>query len=126
MGLNAALVDRARIIRQQTTGKKIEGTTIYEDVEQPWFRVRLTEAEAPEGSYDPRQKRVTRSAALLVARKDVAHNLVEIRASDRLEIRSRELGEGIWEVTAAPGPIRKKRRVIGWEAAVNQVDDAGS
>jgi hypothetical protein len=123
MALGSALVDRGRIVRQATTGVKVEGTTIFEPEFLPLFKCRLTLNEDVEKDADPRRKRVTREATLMVNKKDKGHNLVEVRASDRVEVISKQLGTGVWEVTGDPEPLRKRRVVIGWIVGVSRVDD---
>lgn len=123
MGLRAALVDRAVRLRKDPTGRRVEGTTIYEEqeAEQP-VRVRLTVQAAGEDLGDGRS--VTEpTPTLMVYRKDLGGQPLDWRATDRVRVTSRELGEAIYEVDGEPVPIRKKRRVIGWTLTVKRVEE---
>lgn len=123
MGLNAALKDKARVISATPEPLKVEGKTVSTPTSGEWFKVRL---ELPEGnaSEGPGQRRrAITSPTLLVALKDAAGQPVDFNIRDYLEVDSPQLGRSVWVITADPAPIRKKRRVIGWTASVQEVDD---
>lgn len=123
MALGAALVDRGRVVRLGEPGPKVEGTTKYKDVKGPLFKCRLEEGQQSEGEVNPNRKRVTANANMIYDKKDSSGNVLEIRASDRVEVVSQELGTAIWEAGGSPEPLRKRRKVIGWEIPLRRVED---
>lgn len=123
MGLNSALVDRARVINKRAAGRVVDGTTIYGETEGEWFRCRLELGRETE-TLDPAtsERSVHRTPSLMVALRDLAGDPVELNVEQRLEIESRELGNQLWDVLSAPEPMRKKRKVIGWQATLRRVE----
>lgn len=124
MSLNAALVDRARRLVDTPTPQRVEGTTQFQTLTYPWFRVRLTLSPAPESDdAQGARRRVPRPGSLLVGLKDADGNLNAVNADDRLEVDSKQLGRAIYQVTGDGEPIRKKRKLIGWMATVTRVEE---
>lgn len=130
MALGAALVDQARIIsRRPVAAARVEGSTQYVDHVGPWIKARLTIPQAPEAVDQPLRgrRRVAEVPVLMLAPKDKDGNLVLLTTEHRLGVTSKQqLGEGVeavYEVTADPKPIRKKRTVIGWTVALRRVKD---
>jgi hypothetical protein len=127
MALGAALVDRARIVRNESLAVKVEGSTRFVRVPQPWFKARLELPRAPEG-VDPGggRRRAVRVPTLMAALKDEDGNLLALRHEDEVEFVSRTLfGDDeprLYRLTVDAAPIRKKRRVIGWEASVARIE----
>jgi hypothetical protein len=121
VSLNAALVDRGRVVRK-VAGAKVQGRSRVTDVHGAWFRVRLMPGPVPEGEDEQRgRRRTSPSPSLMAAVKDEAGELVEIRSSDEIEVDSPELGLARWRVTGDPEPMRKKRRVIGWTVTLERL-----
>jgi hypothetical protein len=96
----------------------------------PLFRCRLTLPQSPESVDEaPRGRRraVRTVPTLMMDRRDSEGNDLVVTTEHRLGIFSKQqFGEGVevlFEVTADPEPIRKKRRVIGWMVTVRQVVD---
>jgi hypothetical protein len=124
MGLNSALVDRARIARRSTAGVKVEGRTRFGTVTGAWFRCRLelsSRAQANEGESSV--KRVVERPNIMFAVKDSEGRPVDMLATDRVQIVSQQLGIFYFEVQGNPTPLRKKRRVIGWQVDLNAIDE---
>lgn len=122
MALGSALVDRARRIVKEPATSRVEGTTIFEDVPGPWFRCRLFLTGDPESDDDQRSRRRTpRRPTLLVGRRDTEGNVIELRADERLEVNSPQLGRAVWHIDGEPEPLRRRRSVIGWQVAVSRV-----
>lgn len=124
MGLNAALVDKARVVEKRGAGRVVDGETIYGDVTGPWFKVRIqlgTEGESIDGATEERS--VHRTPSLLVALRDELGDPVILTVEDRLEVVSRELPQVSteWDVIADPQPLRKRRRVKGWIVTLRKV-----
>lgn len=130
MALGAAMVDLARIyVQRPSAGGRVEGRTqLTEDV-SPWIKARLTLPQAPEAiDQTPRgRRRVASVPTMMCLAKDKAGGLVEINTQHRIGVLSKQqFGAGvevIYQVTANPEPIRKKRKVIGWTVALRRVDD---
>jgi hypothetical protein len=141
MGLNAVLVDRARRLHSAPTPQKVEGTTQFVPVHGPWFKVRLTlpaaatteaAARVRAGLTDDggaRSKVVERPFILFGIRDSEGNSLIGedgrsvVNAHDRLEIESPQLGLHVYEITENPAPIRKKRKVIGYNASLSRVEE---
>lgn len=122
MALRAALVDRAFIQRRRADAVRVEGRTLSSLTESAEIRARLGTTRAAETLEDGR-KLVIKRPTLLLDIKDKAKLRVVPRQSDRVRVVSKELGEAIWEIDGAPQPIRKKRRVIGWEMTIAKVEE---
>jgi len=130
MALTAALVDQARVyVRRPTAGPKVEGRTQFVDSVSPWIKARLQLPASPETVDEgvrSRRRTVTVPTAM-VNFKDKAGNPVEITNQTKVGIQSKQqLGEGvevIYQVTADPEPIRKKRKVIGFTLTLRRVED---
>jgi hypothetical protein len=121
VALAGALVDRGRVVRRESTGRKVEGTTQMAPTHGPWFRARLFLQDAPERSEQGDRKKAVAMPRVMFLVTDVGGVAVDVNAEDQLEIASPELGTAVWRVTAQPAPIRKKRRVIGWEVGIERV-----
>ena len=124
MGLNTALVDRARRVVDTPLPTKVEGTTQFTPVADQWFKCRLSYQAAPESDdQQGGRRRTPRPGDILMGLKDFDGELVTVESSDRLEVDSNELGRAIFEVTADPEPIRKKKKLIGWTFTVTRVEE---
>lgn len=125
MGLNAALVDRARVVRNVSAGTRVEGRTPYTATPGQWFKVRLS---LPSGSESQASagRSTSQQAQVMTGRKDVSGAVLDVRASDQVEVVSAALGTYLFEVTGTPKPIRKKRRLLGWTVQLVEVDDQRS
>lgn len=138
MGLNAALVDRARRLYEAPNPVKVEGSTQFINVHSPWFRCRLT---LPSATYTEASSRVRAGLAdsgaisraverpyvMFGIRDEEGNSLIgddgrpTVSGQDRLEITSPQLGTFVYEIVEDPVPIRKKRRVIGFTVGVSRV-----
>lgn len=124
MSLNAALVDRARRIVDTPLPIKVEGTTVFDTVPGSWFKCRLTLPGSPEADdAQGGRRRVAKQGTILMGVKDVDHNVLALAPTDKLEVNSPQLGRAIWNVTEDPMPLRKKRKVIGYQASVTLVEE---
>lgn len=124
MALGSALKDRGRIVRKEADAKRVEGRTRFNPRALPWFRCRLTIEDARERSDDGGVMSVRRMPTLLVGARDTQRNLLAFQPDDEIEIESRELGNATFEVDGEPKPLRKKRRVIGWELRLARVTES--
>lgn len=131
MALGNALVDRARIYtRQPVAARRVEGSTRYVDSVGPWIKARLTIPMSPEqtsAAIPSSRRRVSQTPTVMLLRRDMTGVDVFVTPEMRLGILSKEqFGPGVevlFEVTADPEPIRKKRRVIGFVLSVRRVID---
>ena len=122
MGLGSACVDRARPVRRAAAGLRVEGRTQYGETKGPWFHCRLELPAAGEqaGGVTGMRPVITEPTLMYVPRDEEGDEL-HLTNQDRLEVVSRELGSEDWELTGDPQPIRKKRTLIGWQAALKRV-----
>ncbi len=122
MGFRGALVDRAVRIRKSSTGRRVEGTTIFEPNESAEIRVRLDIKAAGEELADGRIL-TEPTPVLLVFRRDMDGTYLDWKASDRILVTSAQLGEHEYEVQGEPVPMRRKRRVLGWELTLRRTEE---
>lgn len=127
MGLNTALVDKARVWGKATGQERIEGATVYEPTVSAWFRARL-ELGAGQGSESQatQAQQSVRNPSLMCGIKDSAGRQIQINGQDRIEVQSVNLGNNTFDVVGDPDPIRKKRKVIGWTVTLRRVDVHGT
>lgn len=124
MALNSALVDHARIARREAAGVKVEGRTRFGTVIGPWFRCRLelaSRSQTREGESG--MPRVLEQPSMMFAVKDTEGRVVDLLASDKVQVVSPQLGVFHFEATANPTPLRKKKRVIGWQVGLRGIDE---
>lgn len=124
MALGSVLVDKARTISRRAQPTLVDGMPISATARSDWFKARLTLNSAPEergpgGSWNHRAEQ---GATLIV--KPTANGGCPIRLQDTVEVRSVQLGDATYRVVGEPNPYRKKRRVIGYEVAVERTDEA--
>lgn len=124
MALGSALVDRARSIRNASTGAKVEGTTIVAPVAGDWFRCRLTLPQQPEApDQQDGRRRVEQRPSLLFEPLDERGQTINLTVEDYIEVDSPELGRFTFILSADPEPLRKRRTVLGYEVAIRRVED---
>lgn len=124
MAFTGCLVDRARRVVRAPTPIRVEGTTQFETLHYPWFKCRFTYNPAPDANdTQGGLRRVPRNGQIMCGLRDADGNDLQINASDRLEIDSRQLGRAVFEITSDGEPIRKKRRMLGWVTTVVRVEE---
>lgn len=124
MGFRTALVDRARTITQEPTGQVIGGTRRFTYVRGEWFRCRLTLPGAPENLEAVTFRRTAVVVpTLLYGMTDEVRDPVHLGLEMRLEVKSDALGDEVWDVVSDPEPLRRKRRVLGWQVTLRRVED---
>lgn len=123
MSFRAALVDRAvRIRKAGVPLSKVEGSTVYAPAESDEIRVRLEIQQAGEQLQDGRV--ITEpTPTLMVYRKDNSGLLLDWKSSDRIRVISKQLGTAEYEINGFPAPIRKKRKVIGWQLVLRRTEE---
>lgn len=122
MSFRGALVDRAVRIRKGSTGKRVEGTTVFAPQTSAPIKVRLDIRQAGEELTDGRVL-TEPTPMLLVFKRDLEGNKLDWKATDRLLVTSRELGEHEYEVQNEPVPLRRKRRIMGWELTLRRTEE---
>lgn len=124
--------DRGRILRKEADAKRVEGRTKFNPRALPLFRCRLTIQDAAESPEEGGLVTKRPVPQLMTLAKDTERNKLEFRIGDSVEVESRDLGVaeekgwhlvGVFEVEGEPKPIRKKRRVIGWELRLARLDE---
>ena len=123
MGLVGVLVDNARTVERRAAGQRVEGRTIYGTATGPWFKCRLTLPSALETDAEV-VRPVQIVPTVLYGIRDENGDVVILHNDVRLEVGSKELGDSVWDVVGEPEPLRKKRRVIGWQATIRRVEVA--
>jgi hypothetical protein len=124
MGLTHALVDRARLIERVPSPVRVNKRTTFTDVTEPWFRVRLQLPSAPESAEGAGgHSRVEVRPTLLVGIKDSEGNPVVLTVEKLIEVDSKELGRAVYRFDADPEPLRRRRRVIGFEVPLRRVEE---
>lgn len=122
MALGAALVDRARVVRNVPAGRRVVGRTIRTPVEGEWFRARLSLGDSTQDLDEAGGRRNVRTPSLMFGIRDLAGDPIDMTGEDRVEVASAELGTELWDVVGDPKPMRKKRRVIGYTVTLRRVE----
>lgn len=125
MAIGAVLVDRARKVSRESTGRKVEGTTLMSPTHGGWFRARLFLNDAPERDESGERRKVVQTPQLMFALTDEQSEPVRLYAEDKVEVTSNELDAGTYRLTGDPQPIRKKRAVLGYLANLERVVERG-
>jgi hypothetical protein len=112
-------------VAQEETSTKVEGQTMFKTVTYAWFRCRLTQSSLPRRPDAANGgTRVERVPTLMFDVKDEDGDAVLLTARDKVEVRSTEQGIDTltFELDGQPQPIRKKRKVIGYEVPVKRIE----
>lgn len=133
MALKGALKDRARIRRQEADARRVEGRTVFHARTYPLFRCRLDVTEGTEQKDAAGEMSVDEVPTVMTDRIDSERNPLRFQPDDELEVESRELAPstergwhlvGLFQIDGEPKPIRKKRKVIGWELRLKRVSES--
>lgn len=110
---------------QEDGGIRVRGRTTFVEVRGDWFRCRMQLPASPENLDGVTFRRsVIKVPTLMYDTVDSGRQPVVLSPEMRLEIEAPELGENqVWDVTSAPEPFRKKKRVIGWQVTLRRVED---
>ena len=122
--LGCALPDRARLIRIEDVGQKVDGRKVYDTVVMGWFRARLTVLQSSETKTAGRT-RVSRGPELLYELGDENGQMVNLHADDRVEVTSPDLGRGVWQVNGEPEIMRRRVGLVGGLAILQRVEEPG-
>ncbi len=98
VGLAANLTDRCRYRREIVATERVEGRSATATITGDWLRCRLIPGASPETTNQQGGRVVVTARAELIVGPDG----VDFRASDRIEVRSKLLGDSVWRVVAAP------------------------
>lgn len=111
------------------------GADAYERRHGPWFKALLTVQQprqfAPSGRgvYVPLEG----DAELMLGIRDTEGNLftnpdgefVAFDADDRIEVKSKQLGRGVWHVNTGVEPLRTVRGpVVGWRVGLKRYTES--
>lgn len=122
--LDAGLVGAANIPPVTNTARgRTSGASVFADSRGPWFRCRLDLPDVNASEDSARRRRVIRVPTLLYGYYDTNGDPVLLNEEQRIEIDSPELGSEVWQVNGRPKPLRKRRRVLGYEVQVKRVEE---
>lgn len=132
MAIGAALKDKARLLRNESLGERVEGSTRFvSDVPGPWFaaRLRLPQGAEAQDAAGGRRRSV-RSPTMMCAKRDELRGDVVLRAADRIEVWSPALFGGDepvrFEVAGDPQPTRKRgskrSSLLFWTVPLKRVE----
>ena len=121
MGIRSIMVDQARIVRREKSGAKVEGTSMFGNVKSPWFRCRLDVQTTDRTSSEAAGGRPVTEGVQLILPPRVAGDVMDVTADDRVEVRSKALGEHEFVVVSDPLPLRRRRSVIGYTLKLERV-----
>lgn len=122
MGMNAALVDRARVLRKTRTGQKVGGRPRRTPSYGPWFKCRLRTSETQEQRDEARTKYRARPN-FMAAKRDELRGLVELNGGDEIEVESKEFGNAKYRLDGDPKIIRKRRGVHHVEGVLVRISE---
>lgn len=130
MALRSVMVDRARTVTREAT-RRVAGMSMSEPVRGEWFRCRVelpaaAETEGASATAQRGPRRPPRRPTIMVL-ADRATGAAPFEADQELEIR-REMGRGLgpverFRIIAAPGEIKKRRRVLAYEGTLERVEE---
>lgn len=123
MGLDSALVDRARTRKQEAAGgPRVRGMTRTAEVDGEWFAALL---QLPQGQLTPDRsqgrRRTVTAPTLMYDVFDEANAPVEMRAGERVEVDSERFGLSLWEVAGEPEPLGSLHDVFGYQVQVRRI-----
>ena len=119
MGLRAVLVDEGRARRPVRQPTKVDGTSMTNRATSEWVRIRVDLGRGPEERPAGQPPRTRRTPTLMCL--PTLEGRCPFRPTDTIDVRSVQFGEFVMKVTGEATPIRKKRRVIGWEVPLERV-----
>src|SRR3954454_16262824 len=110
MALVAALVDRARIVQNTSTGVKVDGTTQMVETHGSWFRARLmVTAEPRKRDEQGERRKVVTTPQLMFGVRDLdggslinAAGQWQVNGDMRVEVASPELGSAVFRTLGDP------------------------
>lgn len=122
MGLDSALVDRARIRKQEAAGPRVRGMTQMAETEGQWFQALL---QVPQGNLTEdrsqgRRRTVTVPTLMFDVFDDDSQPVV-VRAGERVEVDSERFGMSLWEVDGEPEPLGSLHDVFGYQVRVKRI-----
>lgn len=123
MGLNRWLVDRARTLTQ-AEGEVVDGrVTDPGELPGTWFRARFDVAAAAESGDVP--GRAVEQPTLMFGVRDTAGEQVRLDPGQRVEVLCAALWAGPrrFEVAGEPAPLRRRRRLLGFEVSLTRVSE---
>lgn len=123
MGLESALVDRARIVRQEAAStQRVRGMTVTAPVAGPWVAVLLLMPSGATGRDEGHgRRRVVTQPTLMLDSYDENNEPVAITARDRIQVESERFGTATWEPVGDPEPLGSLYETIGYQVVVKRV-----
>lgn len=108
------MIDRARLLRAESTGRKVEGRTQRQQTTGEWVDARLDIPSGNELADPSGRRRIVRTPTLLLGPEDQQGAPVAPLVSDQVEVDSAAYGRASWLVTAVK-VISRGEDVLGWE-----------
>lgn len=115
-GLGGRLRDRARVIRKSKTSTRTEGGYQKTTGEGPWFRCYYDPGQESESRGPGSVHRRRSGAQLVCGRRALDGSLIDLQASDVIEVNSQTHGTLRLDVVGAPEPLGLRRTRKGWLA----------
>lgn len=90
-----------------------------------WFKARLFLPDTSSESSDSQgaRRRQVKRPTLMTGVRDADRQPLDVRAEDQLDVDSPELGRATWRVIGDPAPLRKRRKVIGFQIVLERVKE---
>lgn len=127
MGLESALVDRARTIRDEPAAdRRVGGSTVMATVQSAWFAalLQLPSGNLARDSSAGRRREIT-APTLMFDVVDEDNRPVVVTVRDRIEVESERFGPSMWELTGDPQPLASLSETIGYQASMKKIADHG-
>jgi hypothetical protein len=121
VGLRAVLVDEGRARRPVRQPVKVDGTSITNRATSEWVRIRIDLGSGTEERPAGQPARTRRTPQLMCL--PTLEGRCPFQPTDTIDVRSEQFGEFVVKVAGEAVPIRKKRRVIGWEVPLERVKE---
>jgi hypothetical protein len=120
--LGGQLRDRARVVRRESTGERVEGGYVKSVEYGPWFRCFYDTGDESETRGEGSVRRRRSGAQLVTGRRALDGTPIELKAQDEVEVDSRTHGTLRLDVTGTPERMAKGRTWIGWLAPMGKTN----
>lgn len=118
--------DRARVLSKTNTGTRVEGGYQKVPTQGPWFRCTYDPGNESEDRSAGGVRRRRRGATVTCGRRALDGSMIEVTASDRIELDSPRYGSLVLDITDTPEPVVPHRLVTGWTINVGKTERSAS
>lgn len=120
MGLTSALVDTAHVIAREAIAERVAGETQMATVRKPAFKCRVSDPQPEELRTDRiLWQQYTRDLTMLCGLRNIDGDDFVLKADNRIVVESGPYA-GEYHILGKPDPIRKKRKLIGYNIALRE------